>query len=119
MSNFNNIISICIPAYKRPENIARLLQSISIQTCKNYEIIITDDSPDDSLIKVLQKYSHLPIQYYKNETALGTPANWNYGISKASGEWIKLMHDDDWFSSEKSLQHFADHTADKKKFIFS
>ncbi len=112
-------ISICIPAYKRPENIDRLLQSIAIQTFKNYEIIITDDSPDNSLQPVLQKYAHLPIIYYKNEKALGTPANWNYAISKAAGEWIKLIHDDDWFASDKSLEVFADETAKGKKFIFS
>ncbi len=114
-----NYISICIPAYKRPENIDRLLQSISLQSFKDYEIIITDDSMDDSLQPVLQKYSYLPILYFKNEQALGTPANWNYGISKASGEWIKLMHDDDWFSSAESLEKFAAHTKSGTKFIFS
>lgn len=112
-------ISICIPAYKRPENIDRLLQSISIQSFKDYEVIITDDSMDDSLQPVLQKYSYLPILYFKNVQALGTPANWNYGISKASGEWIKIMHDDDWFSSTTSLEEFDEHTKSRRKFIFS
>jgi len=110
-------ISICIPAYKRPENIDRLLSSISIQTFQDYEIIITDDSGDDSLKNVLEKYKELPIFYYKNEKALGTPANWNYGISLAKGEWVKLMHDDDWFADETSLAIFAKATSRNKKFI--
>lgn len=112
-------ISICIPAYKRPENIDRLLHTVSIQTFKNYEIVITDDSPDDSVQTVLQKYDYLPITYYKNEPALGTPANWNFAISKAKGEWIKLIHDDDWLASEDSLQLFAEATTKGHKFIFS
>lgn len=111
-------ISICIPAYKRPKNIDRLLHSISIQSFKNFEIVITDDSPDDSLQPVLQKYAHLPILYHKNETALGTPANWNKAISLANGKWIKLMHDDDWFLTEGSLQHFANGAEKGFKFIF-
>lgn len=113
------LISITIPAYKRPQNIERLLHSISIQTFRNYEIVITDDSPDNSLNEVLQKYGQLPIVYHKNEKALGTPANWNYGISLAKGEWIKIMHDDDWFVDENSLQTFAEATIKGKRFIVS
>src|SRR5215218_415106 len=119
MSPAEPFISICIPAFKRPENINNLLRSISVQTYTNYEIIITDDSPDDSLAAVLQKYAHLPISYYKNSTPLGTPANWNYGISKAKGQWIKLMHDDDWFATEACLKTFANKAQNGNQFIFS
>jgi glycosyltransferase involved in cell wall biosynthesis len=113
------LISICIPAYRRPQNIDRLLYSISIQTFKDYEIIITDDSRDDSLKAVLQKYGQLPIVYHKNEQSLGTPANWNFGISLAKGEWIKIMHDDDWFVDENSLQNFVRPTSKGNRFIVS
>lgn len=112
-------ISICIPAYKRPEKNRRLLESISIQNFKDYEIILTDDSPDDSVHSLLSEFPGLPIVYYKNPVALGTPANWNYGISKASGEWIKIMHDDDWFADENSLAVFAEGARSNKKFIVS
>ena len=115
----NVFISICIPAYKRPENIDRLLSSIQMQTFKNYEIVITDDSGDDSLKPVLAKYSSLPISYFRNEKPLGTPANWNYSISLAKGEWIKIMHDDDWFVDGESLSIFAQATAKGKNFITS
>ena len=115
----NVFLSICIPAYKRPENIDRLLSSIDIQTFKNFEIIITDDSADDSLINVLEKYKHLPIGYYRNQKPLGTPANWNYCISLAKGEWIKIMHDDDWFVDKDSLSTFVEATSKGKHFIVS
>lgn len=119
MNGRDPFISICIPAYKRPENIVFLLQSIAKQTFTDFEIVITDDSPDDSVALVLQKYNDLPIQYYKNPTALGTPANWNAAIKKASGTWIKIMHDDDWFAGPESLQHFVNHASGKQQFIFS
>ena len=115
----NVFLSICIPAYKRPENIDRLLSSINIQTFKNYEIIITDDSADDSLVNVLEKYKHLSIEYYRSQKPLGTPANWNYCISLAKGEWIKIMHDDDWFVDEHSLSTFVKATSTGKRFIIS
>jgi glycosyltransferase involved in cell wall biosynthesis len=98
----------------------RLLQSIEIQTYKDFEVIISDDSDDDSVSRLLSQFEgKFHIYYFKNEKALGTPANWNYGISKAKGEWIKLMHDDDWFASPTSLQQFADSTRYGSKFIFS
>jgi glycosyltransferase involved in cell wall biosynthesis len=51
---------------------------------------------------------------------LGTPENWNEAIRNASGEWIKLMHDDDWFNNEKSLEKFVEFTNIKKaEFFFS
>ena len=43
------LISICIPAYKRIDYLQKLLDSISIQTFKDYEVIVTDDSPDESV----------------------------------------------------------------------
>lgn len=103
------LISICIPAYKRDDFLRRLLDSVKIQSFKSYEVIITDDSPDDSIKKLCETYTGLiPIRYSRNDKALGTPENWNEAIRKANGKWIKLMHDDDWFSDEKSLQYFAD-----------
>ncbi len=113
------LISICIPAYKRVENNRRLLQSIAIQEFTDFEVVITDDSPDDSIKNLLTEFPDLPIVYFKNEKPLGTPANWNFGITKASGEWIKIMHDDDWFADENSLRVFAEHTSSGKKMIVS
>lgn len=113
-------ISICIPAYKRIHFLKRLLESITIQTLKDYEVIITDDSTDNSVLQLIDTYrNRLNLYYYKNETPLGTPANWNYGISKAKGQWIKIMHDDDWLATEKSLERFARETHSNRKFIFS
>lgn len=102
-------ISICIPAYKHVDYLKRLLDSISSQTYKDFEIIITDDSPDNSVEILLQKYNPFSlISYYKNETPLGTPENWNEAIRRANGTWIKLMHNDDWFATNDALQNFYD-----------
>lgn len=113
-------ISICIPAYQRVDKLNRLLQSISGQTFSGYEIIISDDSPGNEVEQLLPDWNALPIVYHKNTPSLGTPANWNRAIEKASGQWIKLMHDDDWFATPGSLQQFADATRDEAAcFIFS
>jgi glycosyltransferase involved in cell wall biosynthesis len=114
------LISICIPAYKNHHYLHRLLDSISIQAFKDFEVIVSDDSPDFSVKELLAEYENkFSVKYHRNNPALGTPANWNFAISKAVGEWIKLMHDDDWFAGPESLQIFADHMKQNKKFVFS
>src|SRR5688572_25308311 len=104
----NVYISICIPAYKRVEYLKRLLDSVSLQRLRDFEVIVTDDSLSDEVRILCNKYEGLvPLQYYKDTPGRGTPENWNEAIRHAKGEWIKLMHDDDWFSSPDSLGNFA------------
>jgi glycosyltransferase involved in cell wall biosynthesis len=100
-------ISICIPAYKNPAYLDRLLSSVSRQRYRDFEVIVTDDSPGDDIRDAIQKYAdQFPIRYHKNDTPLGSPANWNQAIRLAKGQWIKMMHDDDWFADSESLQEF-------------
>lgn len=107
--NPHPFISICIPAYKHREYVGRLLNSLLTQTFTDFEVIITDDSPDDSVGNLIADYrSRLNLHYFKNATALGTPENWNEAIRRAIGQWIKLIHDDDWLASDTSLQDYAD-----------
>jgi len=116
------MISICIPAYKRVAYLTRLLDSLVLQSFRDFEVIISDDSNDQSVSDLAEQYrSHFSISYYKNNPSLGTPGNWNFAISKARGEWIKLMHDDDWFVNAEALQGFVTgiKTAPTAKFIFS
>jgi glycosyltransferase involved in cell wall biosynthesis len=115
-------ISICIPTFKRIKYLQRLLNSLLIQTFKNFEVIVADDSNDNSVQSLIFNYqTKLTIKYFKNELALGTPENWNFSISKAETEWIKIMHDDDWFADENSLQNFYEATVQHPDcpFIFS
>src|SRR5665213_695549 len=101
------LISICIPAYKHVEYLRRLLDSIAIQDFKGFEVVITDDSPDNSVETLLKEYRSIAnLNYYKNEQPLGTPENWNEAIRRSSGTWIKLMHNDDWFNTSDALQAF-------------
>jgi len=113
-------VSICIPAYNRVDYLKRLLESISQQTYKNYEVIITDDSDTDGVLNLSESYrNQINIKYYKNVPTAGTPRNWLASIKKAEGEWIKLIHDDDSFANKESLQQFVDATSAHKRFIFS
>jgi len=104
----NTLISICIPAYKNTDFLRRLLDSIATQHFRDFEVIVSDDSPDQAVGHLCAQFSSLfTLHYFRNERALGTPENWNAAARKATGKWIKIMHDDDWFAGEHSLSAYA------------
>ncbi len=97
-------VSICIPAYKQTELLGKCIDSILIQDYTDYEIVITDDTPDNSVLEFLKsKKLNDQLRYYKNPVSLGSPENWNCAVGKASGEYIKLLHHDDFFTHKDSL----------------
>lgn len=80
------MISIAIPYYTMEDHlyfIHRCLKSIEMQTYKDYEIVITENTG-------------------------GWSANHNEAISKCKGDIIKFLHMDDMLSHENSLQVIAD-----------
>ena len=98
-------VSICIPTYNNAAALIRLLDSVEAQDFRDYEVIITDDSQGDEIGRLAAERGY--IQYYKNQTPLGASANWNAAIAKSSGEYVKLMHHDDWFTTSSSLGQFV------------
>jgi glycosyltransferase involved in cell wall biosynthesis len=111
--------SICIPAYKNTDYLQRLLDSITIQTFRDFEVVVTDDSPDTTVADFINHYAaDFPIRYFKNNPVLGTPENWNEGIRQAKGKWVKMMHDDDWFATADALQVFFDATIKHPDVLF-
>lgn len=98
-------VSVCIPTYNQITYLKCTLDSILAQTYQDYEVIITDDSTDPTVKEFVEKYDfNGRLSYFRNDISLGTPGNWNECIKKATGEYIKIMHHDDWFSSNTSLQ---------------
>lgn len=101
-------VSICIPTYKQVDYLRKTLQSVVDQTFTDYEVVITDDSPDDSVEQLLKEFRFgNKLQYVKNAEPLGSPENWNAAIRLAKGDYIKILHHDDWFSRKTSLAKFV------------
>ena len=104
----NSLVSICIPAYKNTSFLKRLLESLLQQTYTHFEVILSDDSPDNTVKDFVSGYhDKLTIKYFKNNPALGTPANWNFAMKQAEGAYIKLLHDDDWLATYDALEQLV------------
>ena len=49
-------VSLCIPAYKQVEYLRVTLNSVLKQDFHDYELIVTDDSADDSVKNLLSEF---------------------------------------------------------------
>lgn len=102
-------VSICIPVFKAPEFFRRVIESAIVQEYPNFEIVVTDDSPDSSIMDILASMDvSVPLLYEKNPQQLGAPGNWNRAIGLATGAYIKILHHDDWLLTSQSLMQFVD-----------
>lgn len=76
--------SIIIPVFNRPEEVDELLQSLTLQTNKNFEVIIAEDGSTRSSNEVADKYREvLDIVYFtKPNSGPGTTRNAGAKIAK-------------------------------------
>lgn len=97
------LLSICIPAYNRPEWLHRALDSVVDQVgmeTDTVEIIVSDDSTNDACGKVAQSILGTyrgKSQYVHNAPSLGMANNWNNAIRLATGRFVQVLHDDDYW----------------------
>lgn len=94
------LISILIPAYARPEQLAEALQSIAQQERSLIgEILIGDDSPrtywDRNRAAIAQSGLAEVIDYQPSEPSRGTYPNQWFLASRAKFDHLLILHNDD------------------------
>lgn len=100
-------VSICIPTYEKHVSLKRLLDSIAKQKYCDIEVIITDNSKLPLKSTFFPELLNDKVKYFHNYPSLEPARNWNKCLSLATGEYIKIMFDDDWFADENSLGNFV------------
>lgn len=104
----NPLITIVVPVYKVPYNLLhKCLDSIAVQTSKNFEALLIDDgSPDECgaiCDKYADKYPFMRVIHQKNG---GLSVVRNNGIDSAKGDWVCFVDGDDWI--EPNTVEFAE-----------
>lgn len=92
-----NQISVCLPSYNGENYLLAALHSIETQTCKDIEVLISDDGSVDrsiSIVEEFKKSSSLEIRVFKNK-GLGIVNNCNFLAQKASYQYLKFLFQDD------------------------
>jgi len=86
--------SVVIPVYNRPDEVDELLESLSNQTQKDFEVIIVEDGSVTPCKDVCDKYAGiLALHYYAKENS-GPGQSRNYGAERAKGDYIIILDSD-------------------------
>jgi glycosyltransferase involved in cell wall biosynthesis len=107
-----SIITICLNSEK---TIQETLNSVISQTYKNFEHIFVDGGSTDNTLFYLKEY---PL---KNKIILNSNQNLygalNYGISKATGHYVLILHSDDLLNDHNVLFRLTKYMKKNYEFI--
>lgn len=94
-------ISVVIPTRNRAQYIKEAIDSVLIQTYKDYEIIIVDDGSIDETTELLAPLVHKKVIQYQRQDAAGVSSARNRGVALARGHYIAFLDSDDLFQPTK------------------
>jgi len=100
MNDLKYKLSICIPAYNRPDFISSGLKYLSnVSQIDSVEIVVLDDGSTSETAKAVKrfivKYPKLNISFYRNNINQGFDKTILSIVDKAKGEFCWFMSDDD------------------------
>ena len=89
-------LSLCIPTFNRSDFLSDLLESLTFNSSKDFELVIVDNCSTDNTFETVCNFKKkLNIQYFLNEKNMGV----NYSVKKiiknANGKYIWIIGDDE------------------------
>ena len=97
-----NQIDIILPNYNSSGFLKQTLNSITMQTYKNWKLIIIDDCSDNKTKNILKKYSkdkRIKIFWLKKNNGAGFCRN--YGIKNSKSPYVAFIDSDDVWKKNK------------------
>ena len=86
--------SIIVPVYNRPDEVDELLESLTHQVFRNFEVVIVEDGSDKRCDEVCAKYKDLlPLRYYYKKNS-GPGNSRNFGVDYANGDYVIILDSD-------------------------
>ena len=86
--------SIIVPVYNRPDEVDELLESLTHQVFRNFEVVIVEDGSDKRCDEVCNRYKDLlPLRYYYKENS-GPGNSRNFGVDYANGDYVIILDSD-------------------------
>ena len=87
-------ISIIIAIYNRKDELFELLNSLSHQTDKDFEVIIVDDGSQINLRPTAELFQEsLTIEFFRKDNS-GPGLSRNYGAKRAKNDWLVFVDSD-------------------------
>lgn len=96
----DELISVIIPVYNVEEYLGKCLDSIIMQSYRNFEVILINDGSSDNSLKICEKYADKDKRIVLvNQNNSGVSKARNVGLLKAKGKYITFIDSDDTVDS--------------------
>jgi len=102
----NSLISIIMPTFNRANTIKKSIESVILQSYKNWELIIVDDGSIDETEKLVSSFNEKRIYYYKLPSNQGAPIARKKGIQLSNGVFLAFLDSDDLYHKNKLEKQF-------------
>ncbi len=109
-------VSVIVPIYNVEKYLDKCLRSLQEQTFRDFEVLLIDDGTPDNSMAIAQRFADADprfLIFHKQNGGLSDARN--YGIERATGEFITFVDSDDYVHRDflKVLYHeCADNGAD-------
>lgn len=108
------LVSIGIPTYRRPQELAECLRQILNQTYDNIEVIVSDNASEGSeVVDLLESVRRTDSRlcFFRQEQNIGPVENFQFVLDRAQGKYFMWCADDDWHAPEFVARMVALHEA--------
>ena len=86
--------SFLIPVYNRPDEVDELLQSLTEQTRRDFEVIVVDDGSSLPCRDVADRHTGLLDLRYFTKPNSGPGQTRNYAAERAQGDYLLILDSD-------------------------
>lgn len=94
-------VSIIIPVYNSEQYLQKCLESIRVQTFKDYEVILVNDGSTDNSEMICRQFINADSRFHLYcQSNLGASVARNKGIKLSKGEYIIFIDSDDWVEND-------------------
>ena len=113
------LVSILIVVWNGKAYLLTCLEKLSVQTFRDFEVIIVDNGSEDDVLAGLQeKYPSLDLQIEKLNSNRGFATANNIGARLARGQWLALLNADA-FPEPDWLEHLLEATETFPNAVFA
>ncbi len=95
-------LSIITINYNNREGLRKTLESVKIQTTREFEYIVIDGGSTDGSVDVIKEYADI-IDHWVSEPDKGIYNAMNKGVAAAHGEYCQFLNSGDWLYDENVI----------------
>lgn len=104
MSSTHPTVSVIVPAYNRAHLIGRALESLRVQTYRDFEVVLGDDASTDDTVAVARRACP-DLKVARLSVNRGASSGRNAAIRESRGRFLAFLDsDDEWLPEKLAVQ---------------